>query len=230
MEYVNYKGYNIEIKSDDCPLHPRLDFDNGTVMVCQHGRYSLGDENHGVYLDDCNSWEDVKQAIIDQRNPIVILPLYLYDHSGITMNTTGFSCHWDSGQVGFIFVDEAKAKMMGWTKEYIKTLTNGDNERFKGKTREEILTNFMLSNVETYDNYISGQVYEFEITDKNGEEIEDGSCGGFFGYDHEKSGLLSHAKSIVNSDINWNMAKRIKKLKELIKAKVPLIHRTLPSL
>ena len=24
-----------------------------------------------------------------------ILPLYLYDHSGITMNTSGFSCPWD---------------------------------------------------------------------------------------------------------------------------------------
>lgn len=30
------------------------------------------------------------------------LPLYLYDHSGITMNTAGFSCPWDSGMVGAI--------------------------------------------------------------------------------------------------------------------------------
>ena len=35
----------------------------------------------------------------------VLLPLYLYDHSGITMNTGGFSCPWDSGQVGWIFAD-----------------------------------------------------------------------------------------------------------------------------
>ena len=36
--------------------------------------------------------------VISQK--FLMLPLYLYDHSGITMNTTGFSCPWDSGQVG----------------------------------------------------------------------------------------------------------------------------------
>lgn len=33
----------------------------------------------------------------------VILPLYLYDHSGITISTGPFSCPWDSGQVGWIY-------------------------------------------------------------------------------------------------------------------------------
>lgn len=36
----------------------------------------------------------------------VLLPLYLYDHSGITMKTSGFSCPWDSGQVGFIYASK----------------------------------------------------------------------------------------------------------------------------
>ena len=230
METVNYKGFKIEITSDDCPLNPRTDWDNGSTMVCQHGRYSLGDENHGVDLDGCNNWADVKQAIIDQKNPIAILPLYLYDHSGITMNTTGFSCGWDSGQVGFIFVDEETATKIGWTAEYAEQLAKGDDEKYAGKTREEILTDFMLSDVQVYDDYISGQVYRFEITDKDGEEVEDGSCGGFFGYDHDKSGLLDHAQSTINAEVSYKIKQRIKKLKELIKAKVPVIYRTLPAL
>jgi len=226
MENVEYRGYTIEIESDNDPLNPRTDYDTGTVMVCQHGCYSLGDEKHGVDLGGCNNWADVKQAIIDQKSPIVILPLYLYDHSGITMNTTGFGCRFDSGQVGFIFVDEAKCDMIGWTKEYIATLTNGDNPKYKGKEREEILTDFMISDVETYDNYISRQVYRFEI-----DGIEDEySCGGFFGYDHEKSGLLSEARSSIDADIGYKIKKKIEKLKELIKAKVPVIYRVLPSL
>jgi len=40
----------------------------------------------------------------------IILPLYLYDHSGITMNTTGFSCGWDSGQVGYIVMSYEKIR------------------------------------------------------------------------------------------------------------------------
>jgi len=229
-ESENYKGYSIEIENDSYPMNPRTDWDNGTIMVCQHGRYSLGDEKHGVDLDGCNSWADVKKAIVKQKKPIVILPLYLYDHSGITMNTTGFSCGWDSGQVGFIFINEAKAKEIGWTKAYAKTLAKGDDEKYKGKTREEILTNFMISDVETYDNYISGQVYQFTVKDKDGEEVEDGSCGGFYGYDHDKSGLLDHAQNAIDCEIKWNVKKRVEKLKDLIKAKVPVIYRVLPSL
>jgi hypothetical protein len=149
-ESIEYRGYTINIESEDSPMNPRTDWSNGTTMACQHGKYSLGDENHDVDLDGCNSWADVKQAIIDQKSPIVILPLYLYDHSGITMNTTGFSCGFDSGQVGFIFVDEAKATEIGWTKEYAKTLAKGDDENYKGKTREEILTDFMIGDVESH--------------------------------------------------------------------------------
>lgn len=38
--------------------------------------------------------------LLEER--VVMLPLYLYDHGGITINTTGFHCPWDSGQVGWI--------------------------------------------------------------------------------------------------------------------------------
>ena len=33
---------------------------------------------------------------------------FIYDHSGITMNTTGFSCPWDSGQVGWIYCSKKR--------------------------------------------------------------------------------------------------------------------------
>ena len=36
----------------------------------------------------------------------VLLPLYLYEHGGMTMNTRGYSCSWDSGQVGFIYASK----------------------------------------------------------------------------------------------------------------------------
>lgn len=46
--------------------------------------------------------------------PCLVLPLYLYDHSGLAMNTTGFSCPWDSGKVGIIFATfETLRKALG---------------------------------------------------------------------------------------------------------------------
>ena len=43
-------------------------------------------------------------------NDNVVLPVYMYDHSGITINTTGFSCPWDSGMVGIIYVSKEKIR------------------------------------------------------------------------------------------------------------------------
>lgn len=43
-----------------------------------------------------------------------------------------------------------------------------------------------------------GDVYGVEsVTDENGEEIEDASCWGFYGSDHEESGLLDHARNAI---------------------------------
>ena len=43
-----------------------------------------------------------------------------------------------------------------------------------------------------------GDVYGVaSIEDENGEEIPDGSCWGFYGSNHEKSGLLDHARNAI---------------------------------
>ena len=94
--------YLIEIYPDQSPDSPR-EWDNLGTMVCFHKRYDLGDK-HDYDENNYDSWDELKEDIIKQENVHTILPLYLYDHSGITMNTTGFSCRWDSMRVGFIFV------------------------------------------------------------------------------------------------------------------------------
>lgn len=53
------------------------------------------------YLDDRSLLELVKKYV-------VILPVYLYDHSYLSISTTKFSCQWDSGQVGWIYATKEK--------------------------------------------------------------------------------------------------------------------------
>lgn len=43
------------------------------------------------------------------KDKVAILPLYLYDHSGLTMSTNDFGDRWDSGCVGFIHMDKDTA-------------------------------------------------------------------------------------------------------------------------
>jgi len=95
----------------------------------------------------------------------VILPLYLYDHSGITMNTTGFHCPWDSGQVGFIHVSLDDVR-----REY-------GVQRVSPKLRRTV-EDVLRAEVGTYDDYLRGNIYGFVI-ERDGDHVD--SCWGYFG-------------------------------------------------
>jgi len=58
------------------------------------------------------------------------------------------------------------------------------------------------ASVELYGCWAWGDVYCItSVTDPEGEEVEDGTIGGFYGYDHEKSGLMDHVRWCVDRDI-----------------------------
>jgi len=194
-EAIEYKGYTIKIETEDQPMNPREDFDcNLGTMVCFHNRYSLGDKNPGLRSEDYKGWKEMIAAVEKEKGPIVWLPLYLYDHSGITINTTGFnhvdSGHWDWGQLGFIYITYEKAR-----KEYGWKVIN--------KARVEKLKEYLLGEVETYDDYLTGNVYYYTIELPDG--TEDDTCGGYYGSDHEKSGLMEQAKNAIDCDITHRL-------------------------
>jgi len=113
----------------------------------------------------------------------ISLPLYLYDHSGITMSTGAFTCSWDSGQVGFIYVrrDEVERE---FTSEYP---AHGHD------TLEKHIEAILRREVEMYDQYLTGDVYGFVLVDEHGEEVDsDLSCWGFYGRDYKTNGIADH--------------------------------------
>ena len=96
----------------------------------------------------------------------VIKPLYLYDHSGITISTGSFSCPWDSGQVGFIYVP-------------LKRMHEEWNSKFPdGHTAQSWADKILEGEVAEYDAYLTGDVVGVIAEDEEGEEID--SCWGFF--------------------------------------------------
>ena len=140
------------------------------------------------FLDDCLSALKMNELmeLVEQMEGMVILPLYLYDHSGITMNTSGFSCPWDSGQTGWIYADYDMIK-----KEY-------------GEVTPETLASarrVLQGEVEEYDYYLTGQCYGFKLYEGDAE-ID--SCWGFLGDIHDvknyvKEHLPSECENIVDS-------------------------------
>lgn len=158
--------------------------------------------------------EKLKERALSQY---VILPLSLYDHSGISMSV-GRASGWDCGQVGFIYCDVTKAReelatslcdAAGWNSPCNDWMNPG-----KQITLKEITERCLRAEVETYDQYLRGDVY--------GYEAGDDSCWGFFGHDHKTSGLLEQAENAIDSQIHHERHEHCEALKTQIKNHVPL--------
>jgi len=205
IQYNNtteFGEYTIKIEQDDISDSPR-DWDNLGTMVCFHSRYSLGDKHNfespiamvhelsGLYEEEIYEYLTDKQ--IDKcweevHKKYVVLPLYLYDHSGITMNTTGFTCGWDSGRVGYIYISHEAIR-----KEY-------NLKRVSKKMREKV-AGYLTSEVELYDQHLTGEVYWFNVEKNNdGESVDIDSCGGFYGYNDDY--MISVIKDAIQYDIS----------------------------
>lgn len=158
----------LSIRQDIDPMDPRDD-DNLGTMACFHKRYNLGDKDHGYKSEDYSGWDAMEKAVRKEEGARVCVPVYGYDHGGLTISTTPFSCPYDSGQLGFIFVSDKRIR-----KEFTcKRITDALLDRARVRLRNE---------VETYNQYLTGDVWYYAIEDDAGEVVD--SCHGFFGHEH----------------------------------------------
>ena len=213
FEMVDKKGnkYTLRVEQDETPLNPRKDWDNVGTMICWHRHYDLGDKHLyedsfefligvaqeiGIYTE--NMW-DMEQEELEKKiletDLVVIVPLNLYYHSGISISTSNsypYNDRWDAGCVGFAYITKEKA--MKELREYVfdengkrimiehysdsgfvthsfKTNPLTD-ETWKARAREVIDTE-----VETYDKYLCGDVYGFILEKEVTVEEKCPHCG-----------------------------------------------------
>jgi len=169
IESFVHAGLTVELHRDEDPFNPRKEFEHLTTIGHWHRRYDLG-----TRLDSGMTEETLREYHPDI---MAVLPLYMYDHSGITINTEGFSCKWDSGQVGWIWITRENAENMGcedWN--------------------EEKLLDAIRADVAEYDAYLTGQVYGYRVLSPEGKELD--SCWGFIG---DLSDCRSQARSSAES-------------------------------
>lgn len=185
----------LEVTQEISPVNPR-EWDNFGKMVCWHPRYILGDkqinaqyEADGILLEmldekfDLSEFQkesiryyaetDVLMRAVSKHTKTVMLSLYLYDHSGITMSASARtfsmidSAGWDWGTVGIIYATEKTIK-----KEFgVTEVTDEVREKAERLLRSEVYN---------YDLYLRGEVYGFRLyNEETGEDID--SCWGFMG-------------------------------------------------
>lgn len=210
-EYViheeNIGGLILKVIADEDRDSPRSWGNDATVMVCDHRRYNLGDDDaHSQAAADIRasrdyrpSWEEDEGKALDfSEGPdlyqaiqlcsdIVYLPLYLYDHSGITMSTGRFSCPWDSGQVGFIYMTKAKALEATMSKGTLFTAA------LKAKAFA-----YLELDVSVYDQYLTGDVWGYVVETHDGEQLD--ALWGCYGDDYTIEEGRKAARDLIEAN------------------------------
>lgn len=114
---------------------------------------------------------------------IEVLPIWLYDHSGISISCGTrmgvYADPWDSSGIGYIYISREDA---------INNLNANE------KNWREIAYEKLTHDVETYDTYLCGDIWRYDLYVLNdcGELEEDDCCGGFYGSDLFENGMVAY--------------------------------------
>lgn len=151
---VFYKdGYRVVISRDyDAAINPR-ELTCYTKIIAFHKKYNLGDKHDFKLPSEFDEW-----IIKNEKELALIKPVYMYDHSGLSFSITPFSCPFDSGQIGYIYL----------TKENVKECF-GTDDVAEDKILE--LFNKELSHYQTFAN--GEQVfYQYDIYNSYGDKVD----------------------------------------------------------
>lgn len=230
-----YKGIDIKIFFDTDAINPFEDWDCCSPLMMQSGNrfsnnttdYSKGDINRhlkSVLTDG--------QIIRHQKAIAEIFEIYDLDNEDKEtkidiIRDEIYSCEDFDKLESFCIlakVPHLKTSSRGYSQGDYAKLFFCETPQFLEITGCETLTvESMKADAETFGAWAWGDVYGYTIEDS--EENDIGSCWGFYGDDNNKSGLLEHAQSDIDSYLKQKSKKRLEKIKELIKANVPYYKR-----
>ena len=201
MEEINsieYKGMTIRICYDENADSPRA-WDNVGTIYSNHRDYNPD----GHKIDEIEN-EDGKLVSEELDRRFIWLPVYYYEHSGLSVSTKRdypYNDRWDSGLFGIIAVEKERVrKDWGW-----KAIT---------KKRSEQILRSLEGEIETFDSYCKGEVYGFVVEDEEGEHID--SCYGYYGDDGMKD-AISDAKDTIDSVLKAREIEEIKHRRDALK-------------
>lgn len=140
--------------------------------------------------------EGEKLQLVCDSDDIVVLPIAVYEHSGITMWLGSvddhFDSQWDCSDVGFAYIEKETAMKEGALKE--------------GDDWKAWATNRMSSAMKVYDEYLRGECYGYEVEDEDGDFVD--GCWGYIGDSKVEDSIMPEAKAIIDQHIIEKEAKR----------------------
>lgn len=164
-ELVATGNYVIEEVNSEPTYTVRIEQDSEVEYPFEHHEIFTLYSNHRYFNPDKRKMEELfneegnlptLEQLNSLRSDYEHFRIYAYEHGGMTVSATPFSCPFDSGLLGIVAVKKSDVKD---TKEafedYVKTL----------------------------DQYLQGDVYTVFVEDELGETVD--ACSGFYGHDDE---------------------------------------------
>lgn len=194
IEHYTHHGLTIRIVPDDDAESPRT-YDNLGHMVCFHPRYTLGDDE--INPDEYQSVDDLLTTLVDDYDPTVVLPLYLFDHSGITIRAGA------PVDLAELFLPDREPFTFdpgGWDTSFVGFVLDSPDTRRTIGVRPEDVEEVLRWEVDAYANWLEGGYVAYIVEDEDGTHLDS-----LWGIDD-----LDYAKECANQAAEWE-AERIER-------------------
>lgn len=192
----HYYEYEIKVCGEMCKQY-----------ICADSSMSE-DEIAGEMEDELDLCE--KLQLIEESGEVVMLPISMYEHSGITLwlgsKWSHYDAQWDCSSIGFAYVEKSTAKEEGM-------LDPGEEYDHDWKKWAYAM---MEAEMKTYDQYVRGEVYGYMVEDEDGEKASDALLSGCWGY-YEKDYMLEDAKDCIDTYLEKKRETRKNNLETLAK-------------
>lgn len=148
----------LEIVQDDCTYSPRENANAGILCISNK---NVTNETDDFKVEDHKDWDGVERWLQTKKGAIAMLPVFVYDHGGITISTTPSWDCWDERHVGYYYT----------TKQNFQDCVGGELD---ANNIKQVLE----SEIKELNQYFRGDVYAFKITNKLGNVID--FCGSYY--------------------------------------------------
>jgi len=164
----------LQITRDESPQDPRENDNIWYIHIRNHRRYRFPEEL-AISWDE---WEETIQELIALEKNFYVFSIDCYEHSSITFSIsgTGTQCQFDTAK--FVWVIAIPKSYNGYDIKEWNRSTNRDNPEAKEViVTEEEANQIAIGEINEYNQYINGEVYQFVLFDNDGDTID--SCSGF---------------------------------------------------
>lgn len=149
----------LEIQEDGCPESPNTWGDTEIFLVYDHRQFNVEREGYKPkdIFEYLSNKEQYKGSKLDNY---FIFKVFAYIHSGVSLsispNENGFDT-WDTSSTGYILVDK---------NDFDFDLQRKGNKDLKDKTDYQIATHYALNLIKNWNDYLSGDVFRFNVYKK----------------------------------------------------------------